>query len=268
MGFESVLRRDGAVILAALVLLSLLAWLAVLAGAGTGMDPAAMSGWWLASAGASAFGSGWTPAYWLIAFFMWAAMMVAMMLPSASPMVLLYAHAARQAEKRGDNRGASASIAAFAGGYLALWILFSLVAVALQWMLERAGALSVLMNSRSMLMSGALLIAAGLYQLTPLKSACLKQCRAPASFMAAHWRRGVFGAWRMGLGHGLYCVGCCAVLMLLLFVGGIMNLVWIAGLTLFVALEKLTPFGAAAVRAAAVLLIGAGAALIVLGWLA
>jgi len=158
-------------------------------------------------------------------------------------------------------------IAAFAGGYLALWILFSLVAVALQWMLERAGALSVLMNSRSMLMSGALLIAAGLYQLTPLKSACLKQCRAPASFMAAHWRRGVFGAWR-GLEHGLYCVGCCAVLMLLLFVGGIMNLVWIAGLTLFVALEKLAPFGAAAVRAAAALLIAAGAALVVLGWLA
>ena len=124
------------------------------------------------------------------------------------------------------------------------------------------------MNSRSMLMSGALLIAAGLYQLTPLKSACLEQCRAPASFMAAHWRRGVFGAWRMGLGHGLYCVGCCAVLMLLLFVGGIMNLVRIAGLTLFVALEKLAPFGAAAVRAAAALLIAAGAALVVLGWLA
>jgi predicted metal-binding membrane protein len=163
MGFESMLRRDGAVVLAALVLLSLLAWLAVLAGAGTGMDPAAISGWWLPSAAAPAFGSRWTPAYWLIAFFMWASMMVAMMLPSASPMV-------RQAEKRGDNRGASASIAAFAGGYLALWILFSLVAVALQWMLERAGGLSVLMNSRSMFMSGALLIAAGLYQLTPLKS--------------------------------------------------------------------------------------------------
>jgi predicted metal-binding membrane protein len=254
MGFESVLRRDGAVVLAALVLLSLLAWLAVLAGAGTGMDPAAISGWWLPSAAAPAFGSRWTPAYRLIAFFMWASMMVAMMLPRASPMV-------RQAEKRGDNRGASASIAAFAGGYLALWILFSLVAVALQWMLERAGGLSVLMNSRSMFMSGALLIAAGLYQLTPLKSACLKQCRAPASFMAAHWRRGVFGAWRMGLEHGLYCVGCCAVLMLLLFVGGIMNLVWIAGLTLFVALEKLALFGAAAARAAAALLIAAGAAL-------
>jgi predicted metal-binding membrane protein len=86
--------------------------------------------------------------------------------------------------------------------------------------------------------------------------------------MAAHWRRGVFGAWRMGLEHGLYCVGCCAVLMLLLFVGGIMNLVWIVGLTLFVALEKLAPFGAAATRAAAAVLIAAGAALVVLGWLA
>jgi len=262
------LRRDGAVVLAALVLLSLLAWLAVLAGAGTGMDPAAMSGWWLPGAAAPAFGSDWTPAFLLIAFFMWAAMMVAMMLPSASPMVLLYARVARQAQSRGQSQRASASIAAFAGGHLALWILFSLVAVALQWMLERAGALSVLMNSRSMLMSGALLIAAGLYQLTPLKSACLKQCRAPASFMAAHWRRGVFGAWRMGLEHGLYCVGCCAVLMLLLFVGGIMNLVWIVGLTLFVAPEKLAPFGATATRAAAAVLIAAGAALVVLGWLA
>lgn len=268
MGLESTLRRDGAVVLAALVLLSLLAWLAVLAGAGTGMDPAAMSGWWLPSAAAPAFGSGWTPAYLLIAFFMWAAMMVAMMLPSASPMVLLYARVARQAQSRGQSKRASASIAAFAGGYIALWILFSLVAVALQWMLEHSGALSVLMNSRSTLMSGALLIAAGLYQLTPLKAACLKQCRAPISFIATYWRPGVFGAWRMGVDHGLYCVGCCAVLMLLLFVGGIMNLVWIAGLTLFVALEKLAPFGATAARAAAALLIASGAALVVLGWLA
>jgi predicted metal-binding membrane protein len=117
-------------------------------------------------------------------------------------------------------------------------------------------------------MSGALLIAAGLYQLTPLKAACLNQCRAPISFIVMHWRPGAFGAWRMGLEHGLYCVGCCAVLMLLLFVGGIMNLVWIAGLTLFVALEKLAPFGATAARAAAALLIAAGAALVVLGGLA
>lgn len=142
---------------------------------------------------------------------------------------------------------------------------FSLCAITLQWMLERTGGLSVLMNSRSLSMSGALLIAAGVYQLTPLKTACLKQCRAPFSFVALHWRPGVFGAWRMGLEHGLYCVGCCAVLMLLLFVGGIMNLVWIAGLTLFVALEKLAPFGAAAARVAALLLIAAGLALVALG---
>jgi len=191
------LRRDGAVVLAALVLLSLLAWLAVLAGAGTGMDPAAMSGWWLPGAAAPAFVSDWTPAFLLIAFFMWAAMMVAMMLPSASPMVLLYARVARQAQSRGQSQRASASIAAFAGGYLALWILFSLVAVALQWMLERTGALSVLMNSRSTLMSGALLIAAGLYQLTPLKAACLNSAarQFPSSSCIGAPGLSALGAW-------------------------------------------------------------------------
>jgi predicted metal-binding membrane protein len=132
-------------------------------------------------------------------------------------------------------------------------------------MLERTGALSVLMNSRSLLLSGALLSAAGIYQLTPLRTACLEQSRAPAAFIAAHWRRGVLGGWRMGLEHGLYCLGCCAVVMLLLFVGGIMNLVWIAGLTLFIALKKLAAFGATAARAAVALLIAGGAALIVFG---
>jgi predicted metal-binding membrane protein len=262
---EALFKRDGVVVPTALIALIALAWLSVLAGAGTGMDPASMSGWWLPIAAAPAFGSAWTPAYWLIAFFMWAVMMVAMMLPSASPMVLLYARVVRQAEGQGRIKRASASVAAFAGGYVALWTLFSLLAVALQGMLERSGALSVLMSSRSLLLSGALLIAAGLYQLTPLKSACLSHCRAPAAFIAAHWRPGVLGAWRMGLAHGLYCVGCCAALMLLLFVGGVMNLVWIAGLTLFVALEKLAPFGAAAARATAALLIAAGIALMVLG---
>jgi len=223
---EAMLERESAVVLAALVLLILLAWYAVLAGAGTGMDPVFMSGLWLSSAAAPAVGSGWTPGYWAIAYFMWTAMMVAMMLPSASP-------------------------------------IFSLFAVAAQWMLERTGALSVLMNSRSLSLSGALLIAAGIYQLTPFKTACLEQCRAPAVFIAAHWRRGALGGWRMG--SSLYCLGCCAVLMLLLFVGGIMNLVWIAELTLFIALEKLAPFGATAARAAAALLIAGGAALIVFG---
>jgi predicted metal-binding membrane protein len=189
--------------------------------------------------------------------------MVAMMLPSASPSVLLYARVVRQAEGQGRARNASASIAAFASGYLTLWILFSTLAVIVQYVLERTAALSAMMSSRSVLLSGMLLVAAGLYQFTPLKGACLRHCRGPA-FIAAHWRPGVAGAWRMGLTHGAYCVGCCSALMLLLFVGGVMNLIWIAGLTLLVAVEKLAPFGSLTARAIGVALIAGGAALLVL----
>jgi predicted metal-binding membrane protein len=248
---ETLLRRDDLAVLAALATLTLLAWVALLLGAGTGMDPVAMSGWSMPLALPPALSADWSAAYWLIAFLMWACMMVAMMLPSASPMLLLYARVARPAN-------APAAIAAF----LALWILFSLLATAVQWGLEHLGAMSAMMSSRVALLSGGLLIAAGLYQLTPLKAACLSHCRGPAQFLAAHWRPGVRGAWRMGLAHGLYCIGCCAVLMLLLFVGGVMNLLWIAGLTLFVAIEKLAPFGERAAKAMAALLVAGGALLI------
>jgi predicted metal-binding membrane protein len=256
------MRRDRAITFAGLVALTGLAWLALLAGAGTGMDPAAMSGWWLPMALPPAESWSWTPYYWVIAFLMWAVMMVAMMLPSASPMVLLYARVVRHAESQGRRLEARTSIAAFASGYLSLWILFSILAVALQFGFERSGLMSTMMNSRSVALSGVLLIAAGLYQLSPLKAACLRHCRGPASFISANWRPGVAGAWRMGLRHGTYCVGCCAVLMLLLFVGGVMNLVWIAGLTLFVALEKYAPFGETVAKAAAAILVAAGLALI------
>ena len=208
----------------------------------------------------------WSLTHWLIAFFMWAAMMVAMMLPSASPMVLLYARVARHAEAQGHDLRARAAIPAFASGYLAIWIFFSLLAVIAQWGLERLGALSAMMSVSAGALSGGLLIAAGLYQLTPLKATCLNHCRAPASFLAAHWRKGVGGAWRMGFVHGLYCVGCCAALMALLFVGGVMNLIWIAGLTLLVAIEKLVPFGAAAVKIVGTILIAGGAALVLAAW--
>ena len=261
---ETVLRRDELAVVAALVTLTLLAWIALLLGAGTGMDPAAMSGWFMPLALSPALSGDWSLFYWLIAFFMWVAMMVAMMLPSASPIVLLYARVARQAETQGRMTNVSAAVAAFAAAYVVLWILFSLLAVALQWALEQAGALSAMMSSRVALLSGGLLIAAGLYQLSPLKAVCLRHCRGPAQFIAAHWGPGVLGAWRMGLVHGLYCLGCCAVLMLLLFVGGVMNLVWIAGLTLFVAIEKLAPFGELAAKAMAALLIVAGTLLILL----
>jgi predicted metal-binding membrane protein len=140
------------------------------------------------------------------------------------------------------------------------------LAVVVQWVLERFGALSAMMSLGPELLAGGLLIAAGLYQLTPLKAACLAHCRAPAAFLAAQWRKGASGAWRMGLTHGLYCLGCCAVLMALLFVGGVMNLIWIAGLTLLVAVEKLAPFGGAVAKAVAAILIAGGAALIWAAW--
>src|SRR5262249_40996204 len=156
--------------------------------------------------------------------FMWAVMMVAMMLPSASPTILLYGRVVRHAESKGETVDAGRATAAFALGYLTLWIGFSVLAVAAQWSLERWSAMSNMMALRQPAIAGALLVAAGVYQLTPLKQACLAHCRTPASFISAHWRPGLKGAWRMGLAHGLYCVGCCAALMLLLFVGGIMNL--------------------------------------------
>jgi predicted metal-binding membrane protein len=251
---ETLFKRDDAVVLAALVLLALLAWLATLAGAGTGMDPFAMSGWRVPAAPPTP-GTAWALSYWLIVFFMWVVMMVAMMLPGAAPMVLLYARVMRKAES--DPGAARVGIAAFASGYLAVWILFSLFAVFLQFGLERIGVMSAMMSLSRAHLAAGFLIAAGLYQLTPLKSACLIHCRGPAAFLAAHWRAGISGAFRMGLAHGAYCLGCCAVLMLLLFVGGVMNLVWIAGLTLLVAVEKLAPFGAVVARAmGAVLIVG------------
>jgi predicted metal-binding membrane protein len=261
---ETLLKRENAVVLVALLVLTLLAWLALLAGAGTGMDPATMSGLWLPLALPAGESCSWAPSYWLIAFLMWVVMMVAMMLPSAAPLLLLYAVVLRKAERHGRLSRSPFAITVFAAGYLSLWTLFSALAVVIQFGLEKSGLMSVMMNSRSTTLSGTLLIAAGLYQLSPLKAACLKHCRGPAAFLSAHWRPGVAGAWHMGLLHSTYCVGCCAVLMLLLFVGGVMNLVWIAGLTLFVAFEKFAPFGEAMAKVVAALVV-CGGVLIAIG---
>ncbi len=269
LALEGLLKRDRLIVILSLGALALFCWLAVLTGAGTGMDPFAMTDW---AAPLHAFPSNvsgdWDLAYWLVSFFMWATMMVAMMLPSAAPTILLYGRVVRSAEAKGQLKGASLSVAAFAAGYLAFWTLFSALAVAAQWALERSGAMTAMMVLHSAMLAGALLIAAGLYQLTPVKNACLARCRSPAQFVAAHWRPGAWGAWRMGLVHGAYCAGCCWVLMLLLFVGGVMNLIWIAALTILVALEKLATFGERLrVGVAAVLTIG-GAMLIAGAWAA
>jgi|SRR5688572_1131473 len=200
----------------------------------------------------------WSPADFLLMFAMWAVMMVGMMVPTAIPMTLLYAAVARKA---GRQNTPLPPTAVFVMGYVSTWTLFSAAATVLQFGLERAALLSPMMVSNSPLLGAATLLAAGVYQWTPLKKLCLRHCRAPAHFFSEHWRDGTLGAFRMGVDHGAYCLGCCGFLMLLLFVGGVMNLLWVATIALFVLAEKVSPFGERAGQVA-------GAALTVLGLLA
>jgi predicted metal-binding membrane protein len=202
----------------------------------------------------------WTPAHFGMMFAMWAIMMVGMMLPSATPATLVYTAVARKAAREGTP---VAPVSAFVLGYLTMWTLFSVGATAAQWGLEQAALLSPMLVSNSAVLGGALLAAAGAYQLTPWKDACLEHCRSPAHFIAQHWRPGTAGAFRMGTEHGAYCLGCCWVLMGLLFFGGVMNLLWIAAITLFVLLEKVLPFGAGGGRFSGFAMIVAGALVLV-----
>jgi predicted metal-binding membrane protein len=199
----------------------------------------------------------WSSADAWLTFLMWAVMMVGMMVPSAAPMSLLFASVARRAAKQG---AAVAPTFVFVSGYVTAWTLFSVGATAAQWALERTALLTPMLASASPLFGAALLVAAGLYQWSPAKDVCLDHCRAPAMFFAAHWRPGTWGAFRMGLSHGAFCLGCCWMLMGLLFFGGVMNLLWVAGITLFVLLEKLVPRGDRVARAAGAVLIAAGGA--------
>jgi len=205
----------------------------------------------------------WTPAHFGMMFAMWAIMMVGMMLPSATPTTLVYTAVARKAEREGTP---VAPVSAFVLGYLFMWTLFSLGATVAQWGLEEAALLSPMMVSTSPALGGALLVGAGIYQLTPWKDACLEHCRSPAHFIAEHWRPGTAGAFRMGVEHGAFCLGCCWVLMGLLFFGGVMNLLWIAAITLFVLIEKVMPFGAGGGRWAGIGMIVAGAGVLLSAW--
>jgi predicted metal-binding membrane protein len=185
---------------------------------------------------------------------MWAVMMTGMMLPSASPLLLLYGLAARRSSPETSAR----LVYALAAGYLTIWAVFSLGATALQRVLAELLLVSPMMETTTPAVGGSLLIVAGGYQMTPLKRACLRACQSPFGFLMSHWRPGWSGAFRTGLEHGVYCAGCCWALMLLLFAGGVMNIVVIAALTAFVAFEKLIPLGLAGVRISGALLIAAG----------
>lgn len=194
----------------------------------------------------------WEPGHWLGVLAMWAVMMAAMMLPSALPMVRTFADLAAR-------RGASGDARAFAAGYLAVWAAFSAAASIAQWLMQAAQWVDPMAVSTSAPLSAALLLIAGAYQFTPLKRLCLAGCRSPLGFMLGEWRPGARGAFVMGARHGWLCVGCCWALMALLFVGGAMNLAWVAALAVAVAVEKLAPGGERIARALGVLLIAAGA---------
>ena len=198
----------------------------------------------------------WTATEFGLRLAMWAVMMVAMMVPTAAPMTLMYAAVARKAAAQ---HNPLAPTFVFVTGYITMWTIFSLVATTAQHGLDQTALLSPMMVSTSPRFGAALLIAAGIYQLTPLKNTCLKNCRTPAHFLSRYWRTGNFGAFRMGLRLGAYCVGCCWILMGLLFVGGVMNLLWIAAIAIFVLLEKTIPFGdvGGRIAGAALILVGA-----------
>ncbi|MFW6028339.1 MAG: DUF2182 domain-containing protein [bacterium] len=235
------MKRDRAVVVTGLGLVILLSWLYVLTGAGMDMSVSEMTGMSSQdlSVGATLMTPGtWSPGYAVLMFFMWWIMMIAMMLPSAAPMILLFAAVNRKQREKGNPY---TSTGLFALAYLVTWAAFSVVATALQAAFQHVAWLSPTLSATNSLLAGTLLVAAGVYQLTPIKQACLRHCRSPLVFVTTRWRPGHLGALRMGVEHGAYCVGCCWFLMGLLFFGGAMNLYWIVGLAALVLVEKTAP---------------------------
>ena len=258
---EVVLRRDRLLVAGALGVVVVLAWGYVLWLAGDmdmgGMD---MSEFRMIPAGMGLMAPAnapWKAIEFALVFVMWAVMMVGMMAPSAAPMILMYARVGRHGNAVGKPLAATGW---FAAGYVLSWIGFSLAATILQWTIERAALLDSRMTSVSNVLGGLVLIATGIYQWTPLKDVCLAQCQTPLQFLMRHggFRGDVPGSLLLGLRHGAYCVGCCWALMALLFVGGVMNVLWIALLSILVLAEKVTPFGRWVARAAGVVCVAAG----------
>jgi predicted metal-binding membrane protein len=258
---EVVLRRDRAIIAAALIALTALAWLDVLwLGDDMAMGGMDMTGFRMIPAGMGLMmpaSAPWQPIEFAFVFAMWVVMMIGMMTPSAAPMVLLYARVGRHAATQNKPFAATAW---FLGGYFLSWIVFALAATLAQWGLERAALLTPMMEGANNIFGGFVLIAAGLYQWTPLKDVCLRQCQAPLLFIQRHggFRRDAKGAIALGVRHGVYCIGCCWALMALLFVGGVMNVLWIAVLSILVLSEKIIPVGRLISRIAGAAFIAGG----------
>ena len=249
---ESVLRHERVSVALLLILLPAISWIWIIAMARDMYGPMTGSSAWMMT-------PNWDRSHLLLLWAMWAVMMTGMMLPSASPFLLLYGAAAR----RSASRTAGHQIYALAAGYLLVWMAFSVGATALQRLLASLLIVSAMMEVTNVRMSATLLFIAGVYQLTPLKHVCLRACQSPLGFLMSRWRNGSAGAFRMGVEHGVHCVGCCWALMLLLFAGGVMNVFVIAALTAFVAFEKIAPIGPYGARISGVLLIAAGFVMLV-----
>jgi len=242
---ESALRFDGIAAIVLAIALPLVCWMWIAVMARDMYGPMTGASAWMMTAT-------WDLRHLALLWAMWAVMMVGMMLPSAAPLLMLYGSVARRSV---DGPAAARQIYALAAGYLVVWALFSLGATALQRLLATLLFVSSMMVVTSPVIGATLLLIAGVYQLTPIKLACLRTCQSPLGFLMSRWRSGLAGAFRLGLEHGALCVGCCWALMLLLFAGGVMNLVVIAALTALVAFEKLTAFGTGGARVTGVLLI-------------
>ncbi|MGA2566605.1 MAG: DUF2182 domain-containing protein [Pseudolabrys sp.] len=248
-------RRDRLIVGGLLVLVAALAWAFTIDQANR-MEAMDAAMWRDMNMSMNGMEPSWTPVDALLLFVMWSAMMAAMMMPGASPMVAAFATINR---RRRERSAPHVPTAIFLIGYLTAWAGFSLIATALQWLLQMTGLVTTMMQSASLHFSAALFLAAGLYQFSPLKEHCLAYCRSPDGFILSEWRDGALGAMIMGLRHGLFCMGCCAALMVLLFAVAVMDLRWVAGLTALVTAEKLLP-GAKFWRVAiGIALIAAGA---------
>ena len=250
---ETLLRHDKWIVCAGLVTITVLAWCYLLGGAGMSMSTSDMTilsfipyqhaGMSMNMPQMGMVAGNWSVGHWGIVFMMWWIMMIAMMVPGTVPTVLLYARVIRHAQRTDRTTRITDLVSFFVLGYLFSWLVFSVIATSLHWGMEQNDWLSMKMITNKGWLSGGLLIAVGIYQLTPLKVACLRHCRSPAEFIASHMKNGKPGALQMGIEHGIFCVGCCWLLMFLLFVGGVMNLLWIVFLTFVVLSEKVLPHG-------------------------
>ncbi len=252
MELSSLLARERAIVLASLAGITVLAWLHLLGMAHDMAHPSDMGQM------PGGLADGMEAGSFAVTAAMWAVMMAGMMLPAAAPMILLYA-----AVQRRQGRRPVLMTGLFSAGYLVVWGGFAMAAAGLQLLLAQAGLLSpslALLNAR---LTGLAFVLAGLYEVSPLKNRCLDQCRAPLAFVMHHWRPGIRGAVGMGLRHGMVCLGCCWVLMLLLFAAGAMNLIWVAALSALVLGQKLLPGGRIVSAATGLVLLGVGAVLLV-----